>query len=209
MLQSKIWGAWIIAIIHKGREDGYTEWASINPNMIEKLESLDSPCHSLPASVPQNYNYLKESNPEKTANVRNENSNHFSRGILTRGVALILRYPGRDEEITAAFVSKWEPCPSTDALAVYPLAAGAGLKGSISSLREPFTETLNSAVKGENERKWLGGGWDGFRGRWNMWDALKSSSAMGEWGAMRRQPCNPDFKFKRRSLLRQLKSVVC
>lgn len=93
MLQWKIWGAWIIAIIHKGREDGYTEWASINPNMIEKLESLDSPCHSLPASVPQNYNYLKESDPEKTANVPNENSNHFSRGILTRGVTLIFALP--------------------------------------------------------------------------------------------------------------------
>lgn len=96
--------------------------------------------------------------PGKTANVANENSNRFSRGILTRGATLILRYPGRDEEITAAFVSKWEPCPSTDALAVYPLAEGAGLKGSISSLREPFTETLNSAVKGENGRKWLRGG---------------------------------------------------
>lgn len=65
MLRWKIWGAWIIAIIHKGREDGYTEWASINPNMIEKLESLDSPCRSLPASIPQNYNYLRESNWEK------------------------------------------------------------------------------------------------------------------------------------------------
>lgn len=96
--------------------------------------------------------------PGKTANLANENSNRFSRGILTRGATLILRYPGRDEEITAAFVSKWEPCPSTDALAVYPLAEGAGLKGSISSLREPFTETLNSAVKGENGRKWLRGG---------------------------------------------------
>lgn len=66
MLQWKIWGAWIIAIIHKGREDGYTEWPSINQTIIEKLESLDSPCHSLSASTtPQNYNYFQKVKPRK------------------------------------------------------------------------------------------------------------------------------------------------
>lgn len=104
---------------------------------------------------PENYNYFEESNPKRTHNSTNKKSNlgifntwcqsHFE---LTRKG---WRNHGRFCIKMIAAVLRLK------VLTAYPPAAGAELKGSISSLRKPFTETLNSAARGENDRKWLRG----------------------------------------------------
>lgn len=57
---------------------------------------------------PQNYDYFKESNPGKTHSdndIMKIQFGHFATWCQSH----FALQPGRDEEITAAFVSKWEP----------------------------------------------------------------------------------------------------
>lgn len=206
MLQWKIWGAWITAIIHKGREDGYCEWASINPNIIGKLESLDSPCHSLPASNPPKLQLFERVQPGKTANAPNENSNDFSRGILTRGVTLILRHPGRDEEITANLCVKMGALSFHRRARRLPIGSGRGIEREYFIIKGTFYQGPELGCEGWEREEMVEAVWDGFRGSWDMWDAFKEHCKGGTRGR-RRQPCNPDFKFQRHPL--QLKKLQC
>lgn len=76
------------------------------------------------------------------------------------------------------------------------------MKGIISSLRKPFTETLSSAAKGEDDRKWLRGR------RWPQQGCIKEQCDGGGGMDVKATLRLGPEHFKCHSLSRQLGTAV-